>query len=346
MAVIAIDGMGGDYAPQAIVEGIDQALDGSLPGIKQILLVGDEARLASELDRVGRRGDSRIELVHADQVVDMHESPAKAVRSKRRSSINVAVDMVKQGRADAVISAGHTGAATAASVLKLRTLPGVERPAIATLMPSPSGHFLVLDVGSNVECKPIHLLQYAIMGDVYERTIRGKSSPRIGLISVGGETGKGNDLTKETFKLLESTPHLNFVGNIEGHDLFTGKVDVVLCDGFTGNVILKTCEGLAHAIGKILKQSLKKTPVRMLGALLSQGAFRELKELCDYAESGGAPLLGVNGVCIIGHGSSCPRAIRNAIRVAGEFVEYQVNRHIVERIEEISGGPEQDGASS
>ncbi|MBT3286371.1 MAG: phosphate acyltransferase PlsX [Victivallales bacterium] len=336
MAVIAVDGMGGDHAPRAIVEGVGQALDGSLPWITKILLVGDEGRLQQELVQVGLAGDSRIELVHADQVVDMHESPASAVRSKRRSSISVSVDLAKQGKVDAVVSAGHTGAAVAATVLKLRTLPGIERPAIATLMPSPAGQFLILDVGSNVECKPSHLLQYAIMGDVYERAIRGKSSPRIGLISVGGETGKGNDLTKETFKLLEGTPHLNFVGNIEGHDLFTGKVDVVLCDGFVGNVVLKTCEGLAKAIGGLLKQSLKKTPVRMLGALLSQGAFRELKELCDYAESGGAPLLGVDGVCIIGHGSSSPKAVRNAIRVAGEFVEHQVNKHIVERVQELT----------
>lgn len=337
MPTIAVDGMGGDFAPRAIVEGVGQALDGSLPWISKILLVGDQVRLQSELERLGLTGDARVELVHADQVVGMEESPATAVRSKRRASINVAVDLVKQGRAEAVVSAGHTGAAVAATVLKLRTLPGVERPAIATLMPSPHGHFLVLDVGSNVECKPLHLLQYAIMGDVYERVIRGKSSPRIGLISVGGETGKGNDLTKEAFKLLQNTPQLNFVGNIEGHDLFNGSVDVVLCDGFTGNVVLKTCEGLAKAIGSILKQSLKKTPVRMLGALLSQGAFRELKELCDYAEAGGAPLLGVNGVCIIGHGSSNPRAVRNAIRVAGEFVHYQVSRHITDRIQELKG---------
>jgi len=336
MAVIAVDGMGGDHAPQAIVEGVGLALDGSLPWITKILLVGDEGRLQQELGQAGLAGDSRIELVHADQVVDMHESPASAVRSKRRSSISVSVDLAKQGKVDAVVSAGHTGAAVAATVLKLRTLPGIERPAIATLMPSPAGQFLILDVGSNVECKPSHLLQYAIMGDVYERAIRGKSSPRIGLISVGGETGKGNDLTKETFKLLEKTPGLNFVGNIEGHDLFTGKVDVVLCDGFVGNVVLKTCEGLAKAIGGLLKQSLKKTPVRMLGALLSQGAFRELKEICDYAESGGAPLLGVDGVCIIGHGSSSPKAVRNAIRVAGEFVEHQVNKHIVERVQELA----------
>lgn len=336
MPTIAVDGMGGDFAPGAVVEGVAQALDGSLPWIDRILLVGDQDRLADELGRVGLSGDGRVEVVHADQVVEMGDSPATAVRSKRRASINVAVDLVKEGRAEAVVSAGNTGAAVAATVLKLRPLPGVERPAIATLMPAPTGHFLILDVGSNVECKPHHLLQYAIMGEVYERIIRGKSNPRIGIVSVGEETGKGNDLTKGTFKLLANTPQLNFVGNIEGHNLFSGEVDVVLCDGFVGNVILKTCEGLAKAIGSILKQNLKKTPVRMLGGLLSQGAYRDLKKLCDYAESGGAPLLGVNGVCIIGHGSSCPRAVRNAIRVAGEFVHYQVNQHIIERIREMT----------
>ncbi len=327
--------MGGDHAPAAIVEGVAQALDGSLPWIDRILLVGDESRLTAELARVGLAGDKRVELVHADQVVDMGDSPATAVRAKRRASINVAVDLVKEGRAEAVVSAGNTGAATAATVLKLRTLPGVDRPAIATLMPSPTGHFLILDVGSNVECKPLNLFQYAIMGEVYERVIRGKASPRIGIISVGEETGKGNDLTKETYKLLKNTPQLNFVGNIEGYDLFNGKVDVVLCDGFVGNVILKTCEGLAKAIGAILKENLKKTPVRMLGATLAKGAFNDLKKRCDYAESGGAPLLGVNGVCIIGHGSSSPWAVRNAIRVAGEFVHYQVNQHIADRIREL-----------
>jgi glycerol-3-phosphate acyltransferase PlsX len=256
-------------------------------------------------------------------------------RSKRKSSINVAVDLVKAGTADAVVSAGNTGAAVASTVLKLRTLPGIERPGISTIFPTPSGHFVLLDAGSTVDCKPMHLVHYAIMGDVYQRHILGTENPRIGLLNVGDESVKGNDLTKQTFKLLSNLKQLNFIGNVEGHDLFTGDVDVVVCDGFVGNVVLKTCESLAGMLGDFLKNSLKKTWVRKFGYLLSRGAYQELRNLADHAEWGGAPLLGVNGVCIIGHGSSSPKAVRNAIRVAGEFVQHQVNTHIVNRVQNL-----------
>ncbi len=324
--------MGGDFAPKAVIEGVCEALE-TLPDESRLFLVGDRDRIEAELVRVGCADDPRLGIKHASQVVDMHDSPAQAIRSKRDSSVNVAVGLAKKGEADAVVSAGSTGAAVASTVLQLRMLPGIERPGIAAVFPSPTGHFVLLDAGATVDCKPVHLLHYAVMGDVYARHILGYESPRIGLLNVGGEKSKGNELTKETFRLLRQVPDISFVGNIEGHDLFEDSVDVVVCDGFVGNVVLKTSESLANALGHILKRSLQKTPLRKAGYLLSRQAYQELKQLSDYAEYGGAPLLGVNGVCIIGHGSSSPKAIRSAIRVAGEFVSHQVNQHIVERVQ-------------
>lgn len=323
--------MGGDSAPRAVIEGVGEALE-RFPGKFQLLLVGHQEQIEVELARLGKQRHPALELVHAPDVVHMHEAPAAAARTKRQSSINLAVELVKKGEADAVVSAGNTGAAVASTVLKLRTLQGIERPGIAPAFPSPSGHFVLIDAGANVDSKPIHLVHYAIMGDVYARRILGHENPRIGLLNVGGEQLKGNELTKETFRLLGALPGINFIGNVEGHDLFSGGVDVVVCDGFAGNVVLKCCESLAEALGHILKENLQKTTMRKMGYLLSRGAYRELKAMSDYAEYGGAPLLGVNGVCIIGHGSSSPRAIANAIRVAGEFVQHQVNEHIVARV--------------
>mgnify|MGYP006281125895 CR=1 FL=1 len=331
MITIAVDAMGGDYAPDAVIDGVGRALDAT-PDTYRFLLVGLEEKLQNSLKRIGKRGDSRIELVHAEEVVHMDDAPAAAMRSKRKSSINVAVELVKEGKAAAVISAGNTGAAVASTVVKLRTLQGIERPGIAPAFPSPSGHFVLLDAGATVDCKPIHLVHYAVMGDVYAQHILGYEKPRIGLLNVGGEQLKGNELTKETYKLLKELPRINFVGNVEGHDLFCDNVDVVVCDGFVGNVVLKCCENLASTLGSMMRQFMKKSIWRKSGYMLARNAFRELKGMSDYAEYGGAPLLGVDGVCIIGHGSSCPRAIQNAIRVAGEFVEHQVNRHIIERI--------------
>ncbi|HSH74256.1 MAG TPA: phosphate acyltransferase PlsX [Longimicrobiales bacterium] len=339
MSRLAVDAMGGDFAPRAIVEGIGEALDRGYPDLK-VFVVGQREKVEAELTRIGKLGDPRVEVVEAPEVIGMEESPASGVRSKRRSSINVAVDLVKSGEAQAVISAGNTGAAVASTVLKLRTLPGIERPGIATVLPSSSGRFVLLDSGSTVDCKPIHLVHYAIMGDAYERYVLGKESPRIGLLNVGGEVQKGNELTKETFKLLKDMKGLNFIGNVEGHDLFSGGVDVVVCDGFVGNVVLKTCESLASAIGSMLREALGKTVPRKLGYLLSRNAFREIRELCDYAEAGGAPLLGVNGICIIGHGSSCPRAVRNAIRVADDSIRHDVNAKIVGQVRDLLNSTE------
>jgi len=331
MAIISVDAMGGDFAPQAVIEGVSEALE-HVRYIDKLLLVGVPEAIESELNRVGCANHPKLEIVAASQVVGMDESAATAIRKKRDSSISVAVDLVKQGRAAAVVSAGHTGAAVAATVVKLRMIEGIERPGIATVFPSPSGPFVLLDAGANVDSKPLHLLHYAIMGDVYARKVLGHERPRVGLLNVGEEDKKGNDLTRIAHAHLRQMPHLNFIGNVEGRDLFGGNVDVVVCDGFVGNVVLKSCEGLAKSIGDMLKNLLKKNMRRKIGALLAKDAFTELKETCDYAAYGGAPLLGVDGVCIIGHGSSNPKAIRNAIRVAGEFVHYQVNDHIKQRI--------------
>jgi len=334
MTTIAVDAMGGDYAPRAVVEGAVGALD-ELDAEFQLLLVGDREKVEAELARLNRLADPRLEVIHASEVVHMDESASVALRSKKGSSINVAVDLVKAGRAQAVVSAGHTGATVASAVVKLRPLPTVGRPGIGAVFPSRTGHFVLLDAGSTIDCKPIHLVHYAVMGDTYEQHILGKRNPRIGLLNIGGEHSKGNDLTKEAFKLLSGIKELNFIGNVEGHDLFGGNVDVVICDGFVGNIVLKTCESLAGALGSMLKESICKSAIRKLGYLFIRNAFKEVRQKIDHVEYGGAPLLGVNGVCIIAHGSSSSRALLNAIRVADEFVAHQVNQRILERIEAL-----------
>jgi len=334
MVQIAIDAMGGDHAPRAVIEGAGEAL-ARYPRISKLLLTGPQALIESELERIGLKGDERLEIVHTEQVIGMHESPAAAIRAKPRSSIAVAVELVKDGRARGLVSAGHTGAAVASTVLKLRTLPGIERPGIATVFPSPTGSFLLLDAGANVDGKPKHLAQYAVMGEIYAREILRVPSPRIGLLNVGSEAGKGNEQAKQAYDILSAMNGINFVGNIEGRDLFNDTVDVVVCDGFVGNVVLKCCESMAKAFRDFLRNLLSKNPLRMTGALMCKGAFDEFRTLSDYAEYGGAPLLGVNGACIIGHGSSSPVAIRNAIRVAMEAVEHHLNEHIITRVREL-----------
>jgi phosphate acyltransferase len=332
MLPIAVDVMGGDFGPRPLVEGVGQALD-LLPDAGPLLLVGDETVVRHELARLGKENDPRLTLVHADSVVAMDDPATSALRGKAGASITVAVDLVKKGQAAAVFSAGHTGASVAASVIKLRMLPGIDRPGIAAALPTPMGRFLLLDAGANVDAKPEHLLHYAVMGNMYSRHLLGVAHPRVGLLSVGTENEKGNELTKAAFKLLQTAPHLHFVGNVEGHDLFEGKVDVVICDGFVGNVVLKSCESLAKAIVHILKEKLTQNVMRKFGAMLSYGAFRELKQLGDHEEQGGALLLGVNGVVVIGHGSSSPKAVRNAIRVAREFIQHDVNAKIIREIQ-------------
>lgn len=321
--------MGGDKAPQAIVEGTRDALN-EFSFIDRLLLVGDEATLKSEIDRVQLR-DRRVEIVPATEVVGMGESPVQAIRRKKNSSISVSVDLVKNGDCEAVVSAGNTGAAVAASTIKLRTLPGIERAGIASPLPNEHGPCNIVDAGANVDAKPRHLLQYAIMGAVYARHVQGKENPVVGLMSVGEEEGKGTDFTREVYDLLKSS-NLNFRGNVEGHDLFETKLDVVVCDGFTGNIVLKSCEATAKVMFKWLKHEINSSPFRQLGALMAKGAFKATLERGNYETYGGSPLLGVNGTTIIAHGSSSPRAIKNAIRVAAESVRHHVNPHIEEEI--------------
>ena len=332
---IAVDVMGGDNAPACNIRGIHQAVT-DFPDIRKFLLVGDSQIMKRELDHIQPSIDeSRLELVHASQTITMTDPSSTALRQKKNSSITIAAELLKNNQADALVSAGHTGAAVAATVVKTRTLEGIERPGIAAVLPTSTGSsFLVLDVGANVDCKPIHLAQYALLGEAYSRYILRTPEPRVGVLSFGGEDQKGNDLTKNAFKLLKQMP-INFIGNIEGHDLFTNDVDVVVCDGFVGNVMLKACESLARAMSQILKNRMRKSPVRMAGAFLSKNAFRELKELTDHEEYGGAPLLGINGNCIIAHGSSTPKAVRNAIRVAAEMVDNRVNEHILAKVSSI-----------
>lgn len=324
---IALDAMGGDFAPANPIGGALQALR-DFSDI-HLILVGDEAKLRAELRKQGgEEFSSRYEIRHASQVVEMSDGAVEGIRRKKDSSISRSVELVKDGLAEAVVSAGHTGAAVAATTIKLRTLPGVDRPGIATVMPTETNLFVLIDSGANIEAHASNLVEFAIMGSVYSREILGFRKPRVGLMSIGTEDVKGNDLTKDAFKLLSNAP-INFKGNVEGHDLFENPVEVVVCDGFVGNVVLKTCESIANAIFHWLKHELKKSPIRMLGAWLAQGAFQAIRRKTNYEEYGGSLLLGVNGICVIAHGSSTPKAIRNAIRVARDGVRQQINPQIV-----------------
>jgi phosphate acyltransferase len=327
---IALDAMGGDFGPPNLVAGAALALR-EYPHISKLFLVGDTAQIEAELRKLGCN-DSRIEIVHSTQVVDMSDRAWSAVRRKKDSSVSRAVDLVKRGQANAIVSAGHTGAAVAASMIKLRTLPGIYRPGIAAVLPTETNVFVLMDAGANIDARPEHLLQYAFMGSVYSSHVLGYKNPTVGLISLGEEDVKGNEMTKEVFKLLKKSS-LNFVGNIEGRHLFEDPVEVVVCDGFVGNVILKTCESISVAIFQWLKHELSRTPMRKLGAFLARESFRTIKDKTNYEEYGGSPLLGVNGICIIAHGSSTPLAIKNALRVAAESIEQQVNPHIIEEVQ-------------
>ncbi|OGV66962.1 MAG: hypothetical protein A2283_03190 [Lentisphaerae bacterium RIFOXYA12_FULL_48_11] len=331
---IAIDAMGGDYAPLEIVKGAVEAAN-SLSSVSKIFLVGKSDAINAELVRYSPVSE-KIEIRHASESIEMGEEPAMAVRRKKDSSIGRAVDLVKSGDADAMVSAGNTGAVVVAATLKLRTLEGVERPAIATVLPTQGRPFVLIDAGANTDCDAKLLVQFAAMGSVYSRAILGQSSPVVGLMSIGGEDSKGNEITKETFGLLDKSG-LNFRGNVEGHDLFKGETDVVVCDGFVGNVVLKTSESVAHAIGHWMKQEFKSNLWRMFGSVLLIGALKSMKRKMDPEMYGGAPLLGVNGICIITHGASSSRAIYHAIRVAAEAVEQQVNKTIVSELAKKGG---------
>jgi len=333
---IALDAMGHDDGPPSLVAGAALAL-GEFPDIARLYLTGDQAALEAELKKIGCN-DRRIEIVHATQVVAMSDSAVDAVRRKRDSSISRAVDLVKEGKAEAVVSAGHTGAAVAASTIKLRTLPGIDRPGIAATMPTETNLFVLIDAGANTDPTPAQMLQNAIMGAVYSQHVLGYTEPRVGLMSIGTEEEKGTDFTRETFELLKASG-LNFRGNIEGHDLFGDPVEVVVADGFTGNIVLKTSEALAHAIFAWLKHEIMRSPITKLGGLLAKPAFKTIKKKTSADEYGGMPLLGVNGTCIIAHGGSSPNAMKNAIRMACEAIRHQVNPHIVEAIRAASVTP-------
>ena len=322
--------MGHDRGPAPLVAGAALALK-EFSEISKLFLTGDTARLEAELAKIGCN-DRRIEIVHATQVVEMGDDAAHAVRRKKDSSVSRAVDLVKLGAAEAIVSAGHTGACVTAAKVKLRTLPGIDRPGIAATMPTEKNLFVLIDAGANPDPTPQHMLTNALMGSVYSRHVLGYADPSVGLMSIGTEDEKGNDFSRQSFELLKASG-LSFRGNIEGHDLFENPVEVVVADGFTGNVVLKTSEAIAGAIFGWLKHEILKSPIRKLGALLAKGAFNAIRKKTSSDEYGGMPLLGVNGVCIIAHGGAPPIAIKNAIRMAVESVRHQVNPHIVEAVQ-------------
>lgn len=326
---IAVDAMGGDDAPAAIVEG---AIAAAREYDVEPILVGDEAEIKRALSIHNVMG-LPLSIVHASQRVEMHESPSSVVRKKKDSSVWVATRLVKEGEAVAVVSAGHTGASMAVGLMQLKPLSCVERPAIATPLPTLTGTAILIDVGANVDCKPNHLFQFAIMGRIYAEEIFGITAPRVGLLSIGEEDSKGNELTKEVFKMLKKSK-LNFIGNIEGREVYSGRADVIVCDGFTGNVALKISEGLSEAMRQFLKQEILASVAGKLGYALLKSSFARFKKKVDYAEYGGAPLLGLDGISIICHGRSSSEAIKNAIRVAKESYNRGVTRHIKEQIED------------
>ena len=331
---IAVDAMGSDKAPFPEIEG---ALQAARHFDVRVLLVGRQELLREHLNAHASAAKLPVEIVHASEVISMHDKAAQAVRSKRDSSMRVALRLVREGKADAFVTAGNTGAAMATAKMVLGALPGVDRPALAAVFPTEKRTAaILLDVGANVDCKPQNLQQFAIMGEVYFRTIfAGKAptagNPRVGILSIGEEETKGNELTRESYKLIKPLP-INFIGNVEGRDLYNGNADVLVCDGFVGNVALKISEGVVKTVREMLKESLQQTIARQVGFLLSRQAFVDFKKRLDYSEYGGAPLLGVKGVVFIGHGSSNANAMKNAIRVAAEYVEHNVNSAIAKEI--------------
>jgi glycerol-3-phosphate acyltransferase PlsX len=317
--------MGSDRAPKPEVEGAIQAARRFGIPVK---LVGPEEILRAELSRHPFSGSLSISIVHASEVITMEDKAVQAVRAKRDSSMRVGLRLVREGEASAFITAGNTGAAMATAKMVLGGLPGVDRPALVANMPTAAGTVCtLLDVGANVDCKPHNLEQFAVMGDIYFRSMYGTARPRLGLLSIGEEEGKGNELTRESFQLVKQLP-LNFIGNVEGRDIYNGKVDVIVADGFVGNVALKCSEGVVNLVRATLKETLAQTITRQVGYLLSRSAFSDFKKRLDHTEYGGAPLLGVKGACFITHGSSNSNAIKNAIRVAAEFVDRGINENI------------------
>ncbi len=322
---IVVDAMGGDYAPEVVIQGVQAYLaDGSA----DIILVGQEERVRPLLEKYTLPAD-KVQFRHASQVIEMDEHPAEAVKAKEDSSMVVGMNLVKSGEADAFMSAGNSGGVLAAALFRLGRIPGIKRPALSTVFPTQKGFTFILDIGANTDCKALYLQQFGIMGSIYAERVLGVANPKVGIVSNGEEPGKGSMLVQEAFELLKAS-NLNFIGNVEGKDIPAGMADVVVTDGFTGNVIIKLAEGAAGLMLGIIGEEIRRRKVAMLGALLAKPAFRAVKHRLDYAEYGGAPLLGVDGVVIIAHGRSNAKAICNAIRVA----ERAVNGKIVEQIKQ------------
>ncbi|HLJ73483.1 MAG TPA: phosphate acyltransferase PlsX [Thermoanaerobaculia bacterium] len=325
---IALDAMGGDHAPHEIVKG---ALLAAAEYPVDVILVGQEEVVRKHL---GDSAPRNVSIFDAREVVEMDDTALAPIRKKRNASVRVCANLVKEGRADAMVSAGHTGAAMTSAYMVLGTIEGVDRPALAAIVPNVNGHTVLLDVGANVDSKPAYLREFAVMGHFYAQMVFGIEAPRVGLLSIGEEEGKGNELTKETFRVMKETG-VNFIGNAEGRDIYNGNFDVVVCDGFVGNVVLKASESLGEMVKNGLKRELTKNIVRKTGALLAKGALKALMDRMDYTEYGGAPLLGVRGGCVICHGRSNAKAIKSAIRVAHNFAINQMNQKIQQKIMDL-----------
>ncbi|MCS1410797.1 MAG: Phosphate acyltransferase [Verrucomicrobia subdivision 3 bacterium] len=324
---IVVDAMGGDHGCGVIVSGVYEAL-AEQPRISLATIVGPEDEIKPSLTS---QVDKRVQILHTDEVLTMEDKPIDGIRRKKNCSIAKGIDLLREKQADVFVSPGNTGGVVTVATIKLGRLSGVDRPGIATVIPTPHKEFVLLDSGANIDCKPIHLAHYAIMGSAFAEEILGHDKPRVGILSVGTEDTKGNELTLESFRLCKEL-NVNFVGNVEGHDLFNDRVDVVICDGFVGNIVLKTCESLAKGLFGWLKRELTANPVRHLAALLASGGLRKIKNRMDPDAYGGAPLLGLNGDVIIAHGSARSRSIRNAIKMTTETFVQKINQRIVDEV--------------
>ncbi|MDR2726720.1 MAG: phosphate acyltransferase PlsX [Deltaproteobacteria bacterium] len=327
--VLAIDAMGGDFGPETIVSG---AVDGARLHGAKILFVGETGAVQAELDKLPL-GGIEYEIVHASEVAEMHEKPSDILRRKKDASIQVACRLVREGRAQGVISAGHSGATVACGMFIIGRIQGVERPALASILPTENTPMILLDVGANVDCRPYHLFQFGLMGSAYAHDLLDYAMPRVGILSIGEEEGKGNVLVKEAYELFKMAQHLHFVGNVEGRDLFTGNVDVVVCDGFVGNVALKLSEGLSSSMSRVLKRELLSSGLLpKIGTLLARKAFHNFARVVDYAEYGGAPVLGLKSIALVCHGASNAKAICSAVRMGAQFVASKTNECLIQTI--------------